>query len=474
MSMNRRSVVTGLAAGSSALLAAASETPRVLTSAVGNGADPRLVSVRLPYHTGPLFDRARATEIMTRRGLSGLVLGHPINVLHTTGHEGAAWASSYLSSSGAYALVSRDPSRPIGLVMSSFNYYWSYANIHRDASVAVFQYTQARAPDDKEASNNDSIQATGLPPLKAGEVAVFRDRQQAPLDKLERERRDRARAQASAHGVADSLPAALARAIKDLGLEKGRIGVDVPTGTSDWASIAAQAPNAKVEDGQTAVALIRLVKTPVEIEMMRTAARGNAEAAHAACQAIRAGASYRDLRATFFSETARRGGLGVWIIVDRMKADSYEAIFRDGQSFLIDAVATYAGYHGDYGRTVFVGEPSKSMLQHTKAIQHAWSDVRERLRPGLRYSDIQALGQDALNKGGYDTAVRITPHSVGLFHTDARGLGDIVLEKGMIISVDFPVLETGIGGSAHLEDLTLITADGHVVLNDTSDPTITV
>ena len=31
---------------------------------------------------------------------------------------------------------------------------------------------------------------------------------------------------------------------------------------------------------------------------------------------------------------------------------------------------------------------------------------------------------------------------------------DLVLEENMIISVDMPVLHTGIGGSAHLEDLT--------------------
>ena len=30
----------------------------------------------------------------------------------------------------------------------------------------------------------------------------------------------------------------------------------------------------------------------------------------------------------------------------------------------------------------------------------------------------------------------------------------------MVLSVDCPLLDVGVGGSAHLEDLTLITADG--------------
>jgi Xaa-Pro aminopeptidase len=44
-----------------------------------------------------------------------------------------------------------------------------------------------------------------------------------------------------------------------------------------------------------------------------------------------------------------------------------------------------------------------------------------------------------------------------------------VLEENMIISVDMPVLHTGIGGSAHLEDLTLITKDGGEQINNIGD-----
>jgi Xaa-Pro aminopeptidase len=63
---------------------------------------------------------------------------------------------------------------------------------------------------------------------------------------------------------------------------------------------------------------------------------------------------------------------------------------------------------------------------------------------------------------------------VGLQHTDAPGLGDVVLEPGMVISVDCPVMQTGIGGSTHLEDLTLITANGSEPIHRVSAPTIQV
>ena len=115
------------------------------------------------------------------------------------------------------------------------------------------------------------------------------------------------------------------------------------------------------------------------------------------------------------------------------------------------------------------------MKKATEAISLGWDAVREKLRPGLRYSEIRRIGRDAMKKAGYKYSVALTPHSIGLSHTDEPGKNgagsfwqkdDLVLEENMIISVDLPVLNTGIGGSAHLEDLTLITSDGGEQIND--------
>ncbi len=106
----------------------------------------------------------------------------------------------------------------------------------------------------------------------------------------------------------------------------------------------------------------------------------------------------------------------------------------------------------------------------------------EQLKPGLCYSEIRAMGVEALKKGGYDLDVAFTPHSVGLMHTDDPGRADrpffvkedVVLAENMIISVDCPVRNVGLGGCAHLEDLMLITADGGVQINDIGDRIIVV
>lgn len=425
-------------------------------------------------HRGPLTDRDRASEVLTRLGLEGLVLTHPLNVYHLTGYDSVGFNSYLPLEPTCVALMSKDRTRPIALVITSRQYQWDFSYCHETPDVAVYQYTELPPPDAVDISNNDAVLATGREPLRAGEPFIYPDRKLEPLDALESLRTERVRREAGAHAVSKSRRSALQRALKELGMDRGRIGLDIAADSADWRSIEELVPRANLEDAAIATALIRVVKSPAEIAIMRRAARNNAEAALAACRTVRAGGTYRDLRAAFYAEAARRGNLGIWMIVDRVIHDAYDPGFRDGQAFMIDAVSSFQNYHGDYGRTVFVGEPSKHMLQRTRAIEVAWTAIRERLRPGVSFRDIQAIGQNALQKSGSDTAVRITPHSVGIVHTDARAIGDIILEKGMIISVDCPVTEIGVGGSAHLEDLTLITADGHEVINDVGNPVIVV
>ena len=122
------------------------------------------------------------------------------------------------------------------------------------------------------------------------------------------------------------------------------------------------------------------------------------------------------------------------------------------------------------------------MRQATDAMSLGWDAVREKLRPGLRYSEIKAIGDAAVRKAGYRFDVAFTPHSVGLAHTDEPGRDgtpffvkdDLVLQENMILSVDCPVRNAGFGGSAHLEDLTLITRDGAEQINDIGDRVIIV
>ena len=442
--------------------------PAAATELTPNNLSERVKRVR----AGPLMNLEQAYRVLEEEQLDGLVLAEPINVFHLTGHWGSLAKMGYPAP--AYALLSRDQRQAPGLVMMQFIYYYTYADGHFDFPLQTWLFSgwDRRLQDDGQAAGGDSE-----PP--ANPAYIFEDKGQMDLREIEVHRRSTLNAALSGRKLSADARWALVNAVKGMGLDRGRIGVDhlVVNAIFETAGLDAVPVHA-----DRALRRIRAIKSPREIELMTFSAQANAEAALAAARAARAGATYQELRAAFYSEAAKRGNLGVFMQVDTIGAEMGDGEFREGQAFQIDCVSHGFHYHGDYGRTVFLGEPARSMKRATDAIALGWDAIMEALKPGLRYSEIRAIGMEALRKGGYDLDVAFTPHSVGLMHTDDPGRADspfyvkedVVLAENMIISVDCPVRNVGLGGSAHLEDLTLITADGGVQINDIGDRVIVV
>jgi Xaa-Pro aminopeptidase len=109
-----------------------------------------------------------------------------------------------------------------------------------------------------------------------------------------------------------------------------------------------------------------------------------------------------------------------------------------------------------------------------------WQALQEEIKPGLRFSDVADAGRRLLKKIGPDVPMSFNTHSVGLAHTDQPRLdlngnrADPLIEKNMILSIDCPLFETGLGGTAHLEDLVLITDSGTEAIHETAPATLLV
>jgi Xaa-Pro aminopeptidase len=406
----------------------------------------------------PPMNMSRAAQVMEEDGIDALVLAEGTNFYHASGHRPVTTRMGHRPSN--VAIVTRSESQRLTFVLSSFSYYYTMADSLDADNYPIYLYT---APEEENAS-------------EARPVRVFPDRQEAPMDDIESRRASLTFLAEEERHASPGLGPALARALTELGLARGKIALDHQ---SILARLEGRLPNASFVGASNALSRIRPIKSDTEIALMRRAATMNAEAALAAVSTVRAGASYRDLRNVFAAEAALRGNRSVFMVVDRVSSDHFDAPFRDGQSFLIDAVSEYQGYHGDYGRTVFIGEPPEPMAKATQKIGRAWDELRGAIRPGMRFSEVSALGVQTLKKLGGNYPVSFTPHSVGLYHTDhvdpvgaGSGWQDLVLEPGMIISVDCPLLAAGVGGSAHLEDLMLITATGSEPINAVGDQVI--
>ena len=418
---------------------------------------------------GPLFNRERAEKVLKEESLAGLIVAEPVNVFHLTGYWPQLGKMGFAAPS--IALLSVDPQKPVALVMPRFLYYYVYADANFSGDVEPWLYTH-------RAVSGTAIQGDYDEPA-AGALHVYRDKGDVPMGELELHRRAAVEAAAERHGVSAEREFAMFKAARALDMTGGRIGVDH---MAIMAMLEASPLSATAAPADNTLRKIRLIKSPREIELMRLAAQANAEAALAAAATVREGATTQELRAQFFSEAAGRGNAGVFMAIDRMITEVADFEFREGAAFFVDCVSSGWHYHGDFARTIFLGEPARAMRDATRAMQVGWEAIREQLRPGLRYSEIPPLGQKAVRAAGLDFDIPFSPHSVGLTHTDEPGQDgrpywvkdNLTLEPGMILSVDCPVLNTGIGGSAHMEDLSLITADGAEPIHTITDPVIVV
>lgn len=414
---------------------------------------------------GPM-NLARALAVMERHDLAGLVLGDPINVFHALGHWPQIGRTRAGQPPGTFALIARERLENPGLVTSRFLHHYSWADGRSRSDVAVWLYTHMGDEGDETA-------------LEVPFSTVLPERHSAALSSTERHRAAVSATLSGAMTARSDAGGAIVAAMKEFGLWQGRVGFDHTV----IAEVAERHdhPGAMVQ-ADNILREIRLVKSPLEHALMARAARSNVDALNAVGHAIRAGATHVELQALYRMECAARGNTALFLNVDRVSSDLSRLQVEDGQTLMLDGVSQFLGYHGDFARTVFVGEPTREARRAAEAAAFGWQAVREQLRPGLRYSEIAAIGETAIRAAGYEAAIGFGPHSVGLAHTDEPGevhggfwrKPDIILEPGMILSVDCPTLDTGIGGSAHCEDLVRITETGCEPIHPLHDPVIIV
>ncbi|MHB8284066.1 MAG: M24 family metallopeptidase [Caulobacteraceae bacterium] len=399
----------------------------------------------------PLINRDRAETVLQHFGVSAMILADPTNIYYATGFWPQTLVMGHVGSS--LAVVPADKSKPVTLITAQFlHYFFDLDDAPAGSPLQIKLYT---APD------QDSENAA--PPF------FFRSAQDGAPDPYERATRATTLAQLDAHPAFPSATAALRAVLADLG---GAVASD------DAVAGALLGGTDSFKPAGPLLRRIRMIKSAHEVGLMRIAAQANCESVRAALKSVSVGDRYSDLQNAFFAETGRRGGKPVFMSVDHAAYRLRDGVITEGRAFSIDAVASYGGYHGDYGRTIVVGTPQPTLQRALDAAILCNAAVAQNLRPGMRYSDVSRIGQAALTKAGHDIFTPSAPHSVGLFHTDEAfkddalvfAKADHLIEENMVLSVDCPMLQTDMGGTVHMEDLWLITANGCEALNDTADP----
>lgn len=144
------------------------------------------------------------------------------------------------------------------------------------------------------------------------------------------------------------------------------------------------------------------------------------------------------------------------------------AIPRPGDSIVIDIGCVKNHYCSDMTRTVFFKEVSEKFKEIYNIVLEANTTAIELIKPGVRFSDIDKAARDIIEKAGYgEYFTHRTGHSIGI---ETHEFGDVSevntdeVKPGMIFSVEPGIYLPGEGG-VRIEDLVLVTENGHEVLN---------
>ena len=259
-------------------------------------------------------------------------------------------------------------------------------------------------------------------------------------------------------------------------VRSGPLGVEAQHMTLATATTFAGRMGEEPVRTENLVSDLRRVKDDEEIAAIRDAADLTDRAYAHALQVVRPGVREIDvaLEIERFVRTEGGDGMGFPIIVAsgvRSAMPHGEAsakTIEPGELVTIDMGARVRGYTADMTRTFGVGSVADGHRTLFDAVLEAQEAAVAQIGPGRGGRELDAVARDVLEGHGLgDLFVHSLGHGVGLDVHEAPGLStrsEDVLEPGMVVTVEPGAYRPGDAG-VRIEDLVVVTADGHEVLS---------
>ncbi|WP_027407760.1 M24 family metallopeptidase [Anoxybacteroides tepidamans] len=141
-----------------------------------------------------------------------------------------------------------------------------------------------------------------------------------------------------------------------------------------------------------------------------------------------------------------------------------DKVIEKGEFVTLDFGAYYKGYCSDITRTVAVGDVSDELKKIYDVVLQAQLRGMAGIKPGMTGREADALTRDYIAEQGYGEYFgHSTGHGIGLEIHEGPALSvrsDIVLEPGMVVTVEPGIYIAGLGG-VRIEDDAVVTTDGN-------------
>jgi Xaa-Pro aminopeptidase len=292
---------------------------------------------------------------------------------------------------------------------------------------------------------------------------------------------ERSRVEAHADSIAfDAEPArSLRKLVRDHCRAGDRVGVSglsmMPAPV--YLELASTLPEIRLEDATWLTAGQRVVKSELELDLMREAARISDLGLAAGVAAMVEGAAEFEVAAA--AECAIRSEGAELSFTTVMGAGPRTALttflptgrrLARGDIAVLDCGARVAGYHGDMCRSTVVGRPTGEQRRILNAAKAAVEAGILAAVPGATIRDMhEAARAEAVSAGfGESWWGSYMPHGAGAGqHETPLGLadGEMPLRAGMVLCIEPGIAVAGVGGVV-LEQMIGITEDGCEVMNE--------
>jgi Xaa-Pro aminopeptidase len=260
--------------------------------------------------------------------------------------------------------------------------------------------------------------------------------------------------------------------LKSVGFEENRISY------REHQALLSTLTGVRARPINSAVERLREIKSPAEIQTIRTSVNLNSTALEGALKKLKGETTEIDLAAEIEYQMRLLGADGPafdTIVASGVRsalphAHPSELSIQANQLLLIDMGARVAGYCSDMTRTYAVGKLNPKIRRMYRALLESQLAAIDAVRPGTTCHRVDQTARAVLRGHGLEGAfIHSTGHGLGLeIHEGPRvGRKDKTeLEPGMVITIEPGVYIEQTGG-VRIEDTVVVTASGCEVLTPT-------
>lgn len=265
------------------------------------------------------------------------------------------------------------------------------------------------------------------------------------------------------------------RQLKRLGSSIRRLGVEMDfLPQSAHAVLKEGLTDTEIVNANRVLELLRAVKTPAELVILRNASEKVVDAMAATFASHGVGSTKNQIIGTLRGEEVSRGLEFEYALVNIGNAFNRapsDQVWHENEVLALDSGGNYRGYIGDLCRMAYCGTPDNELVDLLALVESIQMAAREPMRAGAGGGTIYERAMAVVEGSEHRGIIDFVAHGMGIIGHEAPWLSDKApvpypayhaqrpLEAGMVVSIE-TTLAHPTRGFIKLEDTVAVTEIG--------------